>query len=342
MIEETLPWAVWGGAVVGVLFGALMQRSRLCLVTAVGNWMLIRDPRHLRAFLAGIAVAVSGTYALEVGGWVAIGASAYRAAPVDWTGAIGGGLLFGIGAALAGGCVARSLARAGEGGLGPALTLLGVAAAASVCQYGWLSAPRAALAAHTAWIPAGGDSGIAALTGVPAWVLVAGVVAVCALGIATLRGSLPSGRLTWAGAGAGALVVLAWYVTGHLAQDEFEPTRPVAITLTGPLARLGLTLSGGAGFEPGFGVDFLLGVLGGACAAALFSRDFRWRLPPWRMLLRMLVGGLFMGIGATFAGGCNIGQGLSGVSTLAAQSLLAAVAILAGTALGVRWLEWRG
>jgi len=46
-----------------------------------------------------------------------------------------------------------------------------------------------------------------------------------------------------------------------------------------------------------------------------------------------------MGFGAMVAGGCNIGQGLSGVSTLAAGSLLAAGAIFAGAVLAVKWLE---
>lgn len=48
-----------------------------------------------------------------------------------------------------------------------------------------------------------------------------------------------------------------------------------------------------------------------------------------------------MGVGAVTAGGCNIGQGLSGVSTLSAGSLIAASAIFAGAILGVKWLERR-
>jgi hypothetical protein len=48
-----------------------------------------------------------------------------------------------------------------------------------------------------------------------------------------------------------------------------------------------------------------------------------------------------MGIGAIFAGGCNIGQGPSGVSTLAVTSLLAAASIFSGAALGVNWWNRR-
>jgi uncharacterized membrane protein YedE/YeeE len=46
-----------------------------------------------------------------------------------------------------------------------------------------------------------------------------------------------------------------------------------------------------------------------------------------------------MGIGATLAGGCNIGQGLSGVSTLSVGSFIAVAAIFAGMRLGLAWLQ---
>lgn len=54
-----------------------------------------------------------------------------------------------------------------------------------------------------------------------------------------------------------------------------------------------------------------------------------------------LAGGAMMGIGAIFAGGCNIGQGLSGVSTLSVTSLLAAASVFFGAALGVNWWSRR-
>ena len=43
-----------------------------------------------------------------------------------------------------------------------------------------------------------------------------------------------------------------------------------------------------------------------------------------------------MGAGGVMAFGCSIGQGLTGVSTLALTSFVAVAGILAGTALGLR------
>jgi hypothetical protein len=48
-----------------------------------------------------------------------------------------------------------------------------------------------------------------------------------------------------------------------------------------------------------------------------------------------------MGISAIFAGGCNIGQGPSGVSTLSVTSLLATASIFFGAALGMNWRSRR-
>ena len=54
-----------------------------------------------------------------------------------------------------------------------------------------------------------------------------------------------------------------------------------------------------------------------------------------------LVGAALMGFGGVTALGCTIGQGLSGVSTLAVGSFLALAAIVAGAVLGIRYQAWR-
>lgn len=46
-----------------------------------------------------------------------------------------------------------------------------------------------------------------------------------------------------------------------------------------------------------------------------------------------------MGVGAVLAGGCNIGQGLTGAATLSLTSLLAVSGILGGLLLGLLWVE---
>ena len=54
-----------------------------------------------------------------------------------------------------------------------------------------------------------------------------------------------------------------------------------------------------------------------------------------------MVGGILMGFGGVTALGCTVGQGLSGVSTLALGSFLAFFAIIAGSAATMKWQYWR-
>jgi uncharacterized protein len=133
--------------------------------------------------------------------------------------------------------------------------------------------------------------------------------------------------------------VAGWWITGYLAQDEFSTLRPASLTFSGPVARASEYLLAGRGSGSGFDVSLATGVLAGAWVSSLLSRRYRWVPPDSGHVLHALAGGTLMGVGAILAGGCNIGQGLSGMSTLSVGSLLAVVAIVLGMGLGIAWLE---
>ena len=80
------------------------------------------------------------------------------------------------------------------------------------------------------------------------------------------------------------------------------------------------------------------GVLGGAFAAALMSRQFRiQRAPPFE-LFKGLIGGTLMGIGAAMAFGCNIGGFFSAISALSMSGLAMMAGLIIGVYLGLRLL----
>jgi uncharacterized protein len=85
----------------------------------------------------------------------------------------------------------------------------------------------------------------------------------------------------------------------------------------------------------------VIGVFIGASLSARISGDFGWERVPtiWQerigggTLLRWLValaGGIVMGIGARWAGGCTSGHGISGTLQLAVSSWLAAMCFFVG------------
>ena len=91
-----------------------------------------------------------------------------------------------------------------------------------------------------------------------------------------------------------------------------------------------------------FGVAATVGIIAGSFAYAIASRTFRWEgLAGAEDTANHVVGGILMGFGGVTALGCTIGQGLTGFSTLALGSILAFLAIVAGSALTMKFQYWR-
>jgi hypothetical protein len=91
-----------------------------------------------------------------------------------------------------------------------------------------------------------------------------------------------------------------------------------------------------------FGIAGVLGMLIGSAGMALATKSFRWEgFASIDDLAHHIVGGILMGFGGITALGCTIGQGLSGISTLAIGSVLALASIIAGGVAAVKYQTWR-
>ncbi|RPI36353.1 MAG: YeeE/YedE family protein, partial [Nitrospiraceae bacterium] len=76
---------------------------------------------------------------------------------------------------------------------------------------------------------------------------------------------------------------------------------------------------------------YYIGVPLGAYISAKILKEFIWKTPrDPRELLTVLGGSVMMGFGAATAGGCNIGQALTGAVTLSVGSIAATIAIILG------------
>lgn len=80
------------------------------------------------------------------------------------------------------------------------------------------------------------------------------------------------------------------------------------------------------------------GVIAGAFAAALLTGQFRIQGAPKFELLKGLVGGILMGIGAAMAFGCNIGGFFSATSALSMAGLAMMAGLMIGVYIGLRLL----
>lgn len=115
----------------GAAFGLILQRSRFCLVRAFREPFMTGDAQHTRAAALAVAISMLGFAILKFtdlkdkSDWV------FATAGV---GALGGGLFFGAGMTLAGGCGAGSIWRAGEGQVKLWLALAAFALSASLAR----------------------------------------------------------------------------------------------------------------------------------------------------------------------------------------------------------------
>lgn len=351
MDDGTAALVPLGALVIGVVFGATLQRSHFCTMGCISDAVLFGSFRRMRIWALAIAVALLGSQALHAAGLVDLGGTGYRQPGLFWLGAVLGGLLFGFGMVLAGGCASRNLVRLGGGSLKALVTLLVLGVAAYATTLGVLTPLHRMLrAVGIADVRAIGaaDEGLpallAALTGLGAgfWAVTATLgIAAALLAFCWRDATFRRGGSDLAtGLALGALVPAGWLVTGWLAADPFEPVPVESLTFVGPVGGSVHYLMTGAGERPGFGIALVAGTVLGALAVAVQRRQFRVEGFVARDdLVRHLAGGALMGCGGSLALGCTIGQGLTGVATLSLGSWVALGAILAGGWWGVKYLE---
>jgi hypothetical protein len=143
-----------------------------------------------------------------------------------------------------------------------------------------------------------------------------------------------------AGVIIGLTAVAGWIVTGILGADEFDPVPLASITFVAPVAESLQYLMTFTGSTITFGIAVVGGVIAGSFLMAVATGTFRIESFADRGdMLRHLGGAALMGAGGILALGCSIGQGITGMSTLALGSVIAWLSILAGAYLGIRYLE---
>jgi len=140
-----------------------------------------------------------------------------------------------------------------------------------------------------------------------------------------------------AGIAVGLLVTAGWFTTGYLGADEFNPAAVTSLTFIAPVVDSLQYVMLSTGLTLNFGITMVAGVFVGSLLTALATRRFHLEgyASPGHML-RSIAGAALMGSGGAMALGCSIGQGITGISTLALSSFVAVAGILLGAAAGLR------
>lgn len=358
----------------GLGMGFVIQRGRLCFAASFRDLFVNGRGELMRAVLLGLMVATVAFAALMAR--MVPDPSLGELAPKVHVWPLGmnvfvGGVSFGLGMVLAGGCVSGTLWRIGEGYVGSVLALAGILLGLEIAALTWnwwweLSMSRAPLV----WLPN-------LLGYVGSWLIVTATLAL--LYVATLwweaRKAGPDIRLAsgpsviavsfgqrlralwervfiqaWP-ASAAAVALALLNVTAFAFDHPLGVTGELSAWTSRIFGLLGIYPAHLAGLDqfsgcnlvdapPGlltntFMLDF--GLVFGAFAASVMAAEFKVRVPrqPVRYL-QSLVGGGLMGYGAGIALGCTIGAFFSAIPSLGLNGWLFAVGLLGGAFIGAK------
>lgn len=300
----------------------------------------------------------------------------YRASQLIWAENILGGFLFGIGMTFASGCGNKTLVRIGGGNIKSifVLAIIGVIAfymanplpgsdqtLFSALFYDWMRPLAIDLDTSS-------DLGsiISAENPLLTRLIIGGVVALVLLTYIFKSADFRSEKDNVIGGVVVGLAVLgAWYLSSNVvinAEDELyslssyyeewdmlsedeegkpsvgRPLSSQSFTFINPMGQtFGYVASGLNNIHLTFGIVSLLGIILGSLLWSIVSKSFRieWFVNIKDMLNHAL-GAVLMGFGGVLALGCTIGQGITGISTLAIGSILVFVSIIYGSALTMK------
>jgi hypothetical protein len=333
---------LWAALLIGLVFGAVDLVSGFCLTNGMRHWLTKGDGRLVRSFAVALAVAIAGTQALAALGLVDLNQSIYLQPAFSAPLMLVGGLLFGYGMVAANACASRALVLLGRGNLRSLVVVVTVAVTAEMTLKGLVAPPRLA-ALHWSQttlqhISLPSFLTAAGLPDAPAHLAAAAAFSLGLLAFAFSSAPFRQAKgLIAAGIVIGLLIPAGWFATGSLGADPFNPAPVASLTFVAPLSDTLQYAMLSTGSTLSFGIVVVAGVLIGSFVTALVTRRFEIEgFSSPRHMLRSLGGAALMGVGGALDYGCSIGQGLTGLSTLAVPSVLAATGILCGAAAALR------
>lgn len=323
------------GLLLGALLGFVLQRGRFCVTGAFRDIYLNRNYRMFTAFLIAISIQSLGIFVLSNFGLFSSPVKSLAPFAV-----IIGAFLFGVGIVLAGGCATGTWYRAGEGLLGSWVALFVYALTSAVMRTGPLNHFNSELKSYTVQHTTIYDS-----LNISPWLLVLLLISVTGYlayhFISKEKGltvaSLPPRKTginhllfekRWhpfvTAILLGLIAILAWPLS-NLTGRNF------GLGITTPSANLIQFLVTGNSQYINWGVFLVLGILLGSFLAAKGANEFRLRAPDSRTLVTSAIGGFTMGVGASLAGGCSIGNGLVHTAIFSWQGWISLPVMMLGT-----------
>ena len=337
------------GFALAFVLGAILNKTNFCTMGAVSDWVNMGLKGRFGSWILAMGVAIAGAQILELTGLVDLTESIYRTTNLGLGGLVIGGLMFGVGMTLGGGCGQRTLIRVGSGNLKSLMVFIVLGLTAYMTLRGIIGVARVELIEPlTIDLSERGltEQGLVATTlhwfniestQALRW-LFALVVAVVFIGGALSIKELRSDANNWfGGVAVGLAVVGAWVITGIVGKDDFDPVAIEGLSFVAPTGNSISYLMTYTGATINFAIAVVFGIIAGSFVYSVATRTFKIETFTHRNdMVNHLLGGALMGIGGVLSLGCTLGQGVTGISTLAIGSFIATACIMIASAVTMR------
>ncbi|MFC1936723.1 YeeE/YedE family protein [Chloroflexota bacterium] len=324
----------WTGIVLGIVFGFALQRGRFCMNSAFRDIVVLKEYTLVKTVGLAILVEMIGFALL-----IQFDVVTLNPKPLFWGANIVGGLIFGVGMVLAGGCASGITYRVGEGMVGAMVAVAGFGLAGLMSAMGVLNPIVKFLQSSTnITVGEGASPTVHGLLGISYNVAVIAVVVIAIILwiISRQKGDEDdkvSGSLGekifkrgWGWIATGVVIGIIGIAAYPLSAAA---GRNYPLGITGGWVNIWKTLIVPDNFLSWEGLE-VLGIVVGAAIAALIAGEFSLRAPEPKVILQTFLGGFLMAFGAVCSKGCNVGHVLSGVPMLSIGSILGSVSIILG------------
>ena len=308
------------GLFVGLLFGAFAQQSRFCLRAACIEFWRGKIAGKFSIWLLTFSAALLGTQFFILNDTIDTSQIRQLNAVGSMSGAILGGLLFGVGMILARGCASRQLVLSATGNMRALITGLIITLSAQAALRGILSPVREGLSGI--WLIDEYHRGFSYL--LPQYSgLVLGIL-ILSLGMWMAINHKVNKWIIFCAIVTGTTITLGWILNGIHSAHSFDLVALESVSFTGPSADTLMSFINSPTIELSFDLGLVPGVFAGSFIASILTKEFKvQQFTVETGLYRYLVGACFMGFGGMLAGGCAVGAGVTGGSLLASTAWVA-------------------
>ena len=317
------------GIILGIVFGMIAQKNQFCFSGSIKDYILTKSTKRGASVILAMIVAIISTTIVAAYFDLDFTKTVYYKQDVNYFAIIFGGLLFGTGMMIADGCSNRHLIKFGQGDSRSLITLVFIAIFGFATAKGLIQGNLSFFTTNPTLIEISSKIENSTMN---IYVVIAVLFAI----LLTLTKSIKRIFTLTDGFFIGLLIATAWVITGVLGEESMERIIELSgVTFVYPTAKSLELFMFYQVNELTFSICLVCGMIIGSFTMSYFNKKYSFGCTASQKINRVtynMIGGALMGTGGILSIGCTVGQGLTGMSTLAFASFLAILSIfISGT-----------